>query len=167
MQSRTTQATIIVDRLGRVRRIEPEHEGGDHDQCPVVRCPFLIPCRHTAPLLQSIHASLYHVAPPVRFPVKHQRSSRFPCASRPLVSSFRDRCLDPPLAQCLPTLWVAVSLIAHDPLRPRAWSSPSHSWYPNRIQYGFQLRAVVALPRRQSHRKRASLAIARNVHLCR
>lgn len=138
--------------LGRVRRIEPEHEGSDHDQCPVVRCPLFIPRRHAPPLLQSVHAPLNDMPPPVCFSVKRQGTPRLLRPSRPLVAPFGNHRVDPPAAQRLPTLGGAVPLVAQHPIGSGARATASYPWHPDRIEYRLALRAVVPLPRRAAHR---------------
>ena len=122
--------------------------------------------RHRTELLEPVDAPLHHLAAPIALPVERQRPARPPSPASALIRPLRDGVRDATTAQQPPTPGVAVALVTDHvvgalsgPAPPRR---PRHA---DAVQDGLQLGAVVALPRREHHAQRPTLAVAAKLQL--
>jgi hypothetical protein len=124
---------------------------------------------YPAPLLESVYASFYYVAPRVGRDVETRRPSRTPHTTHLLVAPLGDGVPDPASPQQPSTTRVTVALVGNEVLWTFAGTSGStrKTWHPDGIEYRPKLRALVALARRHDDRERPPLPVAREVHLAR
>src|SRR5262249_18065016 len=94
------------------------------------------------------------------------RATRAGGPTCPLVAALGNGVGNLTLAQQLPTARIAVAFVGNQSIGPGPRSSPpSWSWDTNASQHRLQLRAVIALPRRDHDRKRSSFPVASQMKL--
>jgi hypothetical protein len=98
---------------------------------------LLIARRHSAKLLETQDAALYHIALGIiRFDKHHRPTTRGPALLTllPLVTTLRDQMPDAPTPQGSPTTRVAVALVVNYLARTLSRSTPTATRHTDGIQ---------------------------------
>ncbi len=165
-QTELTTSHLPTRGLSDESRREPDGDGGDDHQRPVVDRAFLVARCQATPLFEAIDAALHDVAAGIGRRVEGQRATGSRGAPCSLIGALGNGVRDVPLAQQPPAARIAVALVGDHPVRPRARTPASTgSGHPDAVQHWPQLRAVVPLARRDHHRKRSALAVAGQMEL--
>lgn len=157
-----TSPTMPNSRL--VSRFEPEDDGGNDDHRPVVDRTLLVAGGQSTPLFEPVDTALDYIATGVDRPIENQWTTSPRRTARLLITSFRNRVRDLPLAQQATTARIAVPFVSDEPVRtsPRT-PPPTRSWNANASQHWPQLGAVMPLPRRNDNRERPPFPVAGQV----
>jgi hypothetical protein len=129
---------VSLEELGRVCKLQPEHDGCNEQHRMIVLGALLIPGRNPAILFEAIDQALHLVAQPVDSPIKRPRAALIPFAGNGEA--------DPMLPQVTPDRPTAVGLIAHQ--APRAPFGPATTGPFDRplLQQAHQQRGLMPLP---------------------
>jgi len=135
---------------------EPDDYGGKVHEGQVIRRSLFIAGGHSPKLLQPVDAALCPTPLPVHFPVKPggpAALAAFRLPLRSLVFPLGDHVPDPPAAEHLAALRIAVALVQGRLIRPlpRPTARPGNA---NAIEHRLQLGTFVPLAGRQADRQR-------------
>jgi hypothetical protein len=136
-----------VSGLSNGSRVEPDDDGRDDDQRPIVNCAFLVAGRQPTPLFEAIDTPLDQVAPGIDGFVEEERPSWPNCSLRTLVASLWNGVRDLSLPQPAATEWVTVALVGDEAVGagPRS-AAATRSGDPDAVEDRSQLGAVMILP---------------------
>jgi hypothetical protein len=137
--------------LGRVCKLQPEHNRCDEQHRMIVLGSLFIAGGNAPKLLEPIDQPLHLIAQSVDGTIKRSRAV--------FTALARDGAANPVLPQVLAVRQTTVPLIPDQPVR--ASFGPPGSWPLNRalLQQGHQQRSLMPLSRRQEPREGLALAL--------
>lgn len=148
--------------------LEPDDDGSDDDQRPIVGRPFLVARCQPAPLLEPVDAPFHDVASGIDCLVEGQRPTRLTGALRPLITALRDGMRDLALPEHPATARITIAFVGDKSIGPGAGTTASTgSWHTNPVQDRRQLRTVMPMAGRDDDRERSSFAVAGQMHFAR
>ena len=135
-------------------RLDPDQRRGEADGGPIVAGELVGAHRDSAPLLESVEATLHDVAAlvsPLLLIAEVDRSARFLAAVRDLIVTFRDRCRDPPIAQPGPVRLRWIPLVRQDAVGTGARPALPGARNADILEHGGHHRGVVDVPAGDHH----------------
>ena len=144
---------------------QPDHQRSDDYRCTKVDRPLLVAGSDPPPLLETVDASLHHIAPGVGGFVEARRSSSSLQPLLSLVFALRDNVWDAAFSQELSATRETEAFVGDQPLRALARPSHAQTRHPDGVQQCFELGALVPLARSNEHRQWPPPAVAREVEL--